>query len=71
MVGKVGPYNEKLKSMKFWNFFTKFKYDAQRESYDNFPSLTFLRFNSGAYKNPKFFGPYLRRGSKQRYEIHK
>ena len=47
----------------------KFQYDAQRESYDNFHKVTYLKFNLGACRNPKCLGLYLRKYNKPRAEI--
>jgi len=41
----------------------KFQSDAQRESYDDFPQVTYLECNLGVYKKTNFLRSYLRKYS--------
>ena len=59
----------KQKSVYFHPLLTKFKSDAQRESYDDFPTVTCLRWNSGAWKNPNFHRSYIRKCCEPRSKI--
>ena len=49
--------------------FYKFQSDAQRESYDDFPQVTFLECNSGVCKKTNFLRSYLRQYRVKRFEI--
>ena len=49
----------KKNSMHYPPNFTEFQSDTQRESYDNFPKVTSLRWSWGACKNPNFHRSYL------------
>lgn len=61
--------HKKLNSMQFQTHFIEFKFDSWNERYDEFPSITCLRLNSEAYKNPNLFKPYIKKYSEPRYEI--
>ena len=46
--------DRKIQSVYLWPIFTAFQSDGQRENYEYFPMITSLRWNSGAWKRPKF-----------------
>ena len=59
----------KLNSVYLQQLFTTFQSDAKRESYEDFPLLTSLRWNSGAWKSTTFHRSYLRKYFETSYEI--
>jgi len=60
---------KKLHSVLFLYLLTKFQFDLQRESYDDFPQVTCLECNSGLCKKTNFLRSYLRKYSAKRSEI--
>ena len=50
---------KKLQFVLFPYLLTKFQSDPQRESYDNFPQVTYFGCNSGVCKKTNFIGSYL------------
>lgn len=71
IVATFGPKNDtqQLQSVVVMRLFTKFESNPQRESYVNFPNVTYLTWNSGACKNPNFLRTYLRKYRELRSEI--
>ena len=59
----------KLKHILFLKLLTKFQFDAQRESYDDFPKVTYLGCNSGVCRNPNYLELYHQKYSEPRSEI--
>ena len=60
---------KKLQPVLFLYLLTEFQFDAQRESYDDFPQVTCLECNSGVCKKTNFLRSYLRKYSEKRSEI--
>ena len=50
--------DKKIHSVYLQPLFTEFQSDAQRESYEGFPMITSLRWNSGAWKILNFHRSY-------------
>jgi len=59
----------KLHSVLFLYLLTKFQSDPQRESYDNFPQVTYFECNSRVYKKTNFVRSYLRKYRAKSSEI--
>jgi len=60
---------KKLQFILFLYLLMKFQSDAQKESYDDFPQVTYLECNSGVCKKTNFLRSYLCKYSTKSSEI--